>query len=216
MGTKTTRLAERPTFGVPRVTNVPSRRLSRRRSAALKRALNEHEPALAFLAHERAIALNVTTGQPLFTQEANRRINPRTGEVRFHASVDFTKEQLAQVRGNVVTHNHPGGLPFSPEDVAFASRFGVAEMRAVTTTARYSMRPPRGGWTLAFYRTKVQPALRAAREDVRREELLAVWKGLAGYTTPGGRRGDERHWDMVWERVAAATGMIYRKESWTP
>lgn len=60
--------------------------------------------------------------------------------------VTFTPAQLASLNGAILTHNHPGGRSLSRADVLLACRWGLAEIRAVTSRYTYSVKPPAGGW----------------------------------------------------------------------
>ena len=44
--------------------------------------------------------------------------------------VQFTTEQLAKMKGANLTHNHPRGSTFSPEDVAVLTAHGLNSIRA--------------------------------------------------------------------------------------
>jgi hypothetical protein len=220
MGTKTTRLAERPTFGIPRQTGAstgggaaraPQRGGRGGRSAALMNALNTHEPTIALLAHERAIAFDRRSGAVIFQQEGHAARGRAAAEGTVH-SVAFSRAQRAQLAGTVLTHNHPVSNSFSPEDVKFAATFQVAEMRVVTSSARYSLFPPRNqAWDAAFYRTRVSPALRRAKATVQRNLQDAVDRETMTLD-----QANATHWHDIWVHVAEATGMLYRREAWTP
>jgi len=46
-------------------------------------------------------------------------------------AVVFNNEELTQMKGNVLTHNHPSGGAFSGSDVALLVSSGLSEIRAV-------------------------------------------------------------------------------------
>lgn len=86
-----------------------------------------------------------------FDQDGGFLLRPRIGGAD---AVDFYDEEIALLRGSVVTHNHPDGNVFSGEDAAFASEHGLLEMRAVLSDGIvYSLRKPFDEW----------PALEAMR-----------------------------------------------------
>jgi len=105
------------------------------RNSLLQSTLDRVEREIRDLAVEYAFALSVD------------------GELLFHTTdeedsqVGFTEAELAQLSGAVLTHNHPGGRSFSPEDVTFAMRVGLAEMRVVTAESRFILRPPEERWS---------------------------------------------------------------------
>lgn len=47
------------------------------------------------------------------------------------SSVKFTSADVAKFRGNILTHNHPGGGPFSPADINTVVNTGLKGIRAV-------------------------------------------------------------------------------------
>ena len=97
----------------------------------MTRALRAEESSIRLAPNEKAVVLN-EDGSVLFEVGGTSR------------SVTFSREQMAQLKGKVVTHNHPGGLDFpegnpgragssfSKEDVALAYKTEVLAMRAVS------------------------------------------------------------------------------------
>ena len=57
-------------------------------------------------------------------------------------SVAFTKKELKQMKGKVVTHNHPSNSCFSSEDIEILRTTKAAEMRAATKFGTYVINPP--------------------------------------------------------------------------
>jgi hypothetical protein len=53
--------------------------------------------------------------------------------------ITWTREEREVMQGTILTHNHPNNAGFSPEDISFACRNGLKEMRAVGSTRSYSM-----------------------------------------------------------------------------
>lgn len=71
-----------------------------------------------------------------------RRIFRKTGDA---GSVSFTRAELAQMRGGVLTHNHPGpnyGC-FSPADINMLRYGKLSEVRVVTPNGIYSIQQPK-------------------------------------------------------------------------
>lgn len=56
--------------------------------------------------------------------------------------VSFTASEIKQMKGRVVTHNHPNGSGFSADDIAMLRRSKAAELRACTRGGTYVIRPP--------------------------------------------------------------------------
>ena len=62
--------------------------------------------------------------------------------------VEFSKEQIAQMKDGVSTHNHPKGGSFSPADIEFAIEADLREIRAVSPQTGYTfvLKRPKNGW----------------------------------------------------------------------
>ena len=54
-------------------------------------------------------------------------------------AVYFTKEEVSMMKNGILTHNHPSGTTFSPEDVSMAVNSGLKEIRAVHSNGVYSL-----------------------------------------------------------------------------
>ncbi|MBY0242220.1 MAG: phage head morphogenesis protein, partial [Burkholderiaceae bacterium] len=59
--------------------------------------------------------------------------------------VPYTEDELRSMKGTTFTHNHPGGLSFSVDDVRNASFADLVELRAVAPHYRHTM-TPKGAW----------------------------------------------------------------------
>jgi len=59
----------------------------------------------------------------------------------------FSPAELTGVNQSVFSHNHPGGHPFSPQDVQHATELDLLELRAVAPRWRYIMHSG-GAWPL--------------------------------------------------------------------
>lgn len=78
------------------------------------------------------------------------------------AQVLWTNEEMAAMAGATLTHSHPSGRAFSPDDIAFACRNHLAEIRAVGTDTAgnrwlYRFQPaqePSGGWNVSSVAAK--------------------------------------------------------------
>ena len=65
-------------------------------------------------------------------------------------SVNVPKKDWKLLTGQTLTHNHPSGSSFSIGDIDLAHDLRLREMRAVTNSHTYSMRPPPGGWQKSY------------------------------------------------------------------
>lgn len=69
-------------------------------------------------------------GDALFKKEGTTR------------AVNFTENEIKQMSGGVLTHNHPNGSCFSPQDINMLRRGKLAEIRAVTQQGIYQLQKP--------------------------------------------------------------------------
>lgn len=53
----------------------------------------------------------------------------------------FTQEEDALAQGNIISHNHPSGYPFSFEEIPMAADLNLREFRVITREWVYSIRP---------------------------------------------------------------------------
>ena len=116
--------------------------------------------------------------------------------------IQFTDEQLSQMHGAVLTHNHPDGWNWpasSPKaagtslsilDVGLAVKNDLAEIRSVSRGATFSLRPGPDGWKANFEELSLTSY--RASQDVY-GEFYARWRD--GYE-PWGRSKSHR-WDMM-------------------
>lgn len=71
----------------------------------------------------------------VFSKSGNLIIK-KTGEADH---ISWSREERSVMQGTKVTHNHPGGAGFSPDDIDFACNNGLNEIRAVGANRSYSM-----------------------------------------------------------------------------
>lgn len=126
--------------------------------------------------------------------------------------------RLQKARGVVFTHNHPQGWrfpvddprhegsSFSLEDVNLACMAGLAEIRAITPTHRYSLRPGSEGWNEAYWHTVVWPMAQAQESAVRLDLQSAILRGQMTCEEAGAT-----HYHALWSQVAHALGWEYAK-----
>ncbi len=78
-------------------------------------------------------------------------IDPVDGVIRARQGtehdIEWDDSDCELIPGRIVSHNHPLGDSFSPEDVRLAWEFGAAQLRAVTPDgATYVLGAPARGW----------------------------------------------------------------------
>lgn len=163
-------------------------------STALKAALDTDERAIRREPLEHAIVRDAQGG--LIARERGT-----------NDAVYFEQKDLARMRGATFTHNHPGRNSLSPDDIRFACRWGLAEMRCVTSTQRYSVKPPTGQtFTWKLWQTTLKKAYDRIEGEVDVDFAHAVRRGLM---TEKGADGAFR--DEIMRRLAAETGVRYTR-----
>lgn len=85
-------------------------------------------------------------------------LNKTTGHEFY---IDFTWDDLANVKDTIFTHNHPSASSFSPDDIKFMIRNQLKEIRAVTKQGTYSM--------VNNYSTSLRQLNRAIKEGLKDE-----------------------------------------------
>lgn len=70
---------------------------------------------------------------------SGKKVFHKTGEKH---SVSFTFEENKRMQGGVLTHNHPGGATFSPDDINILRSTKLSEIRAVGRDGVYCLKSP--------------------------------------------------------------------------
>ena len=140
-------------------------------------------------------------GSDLFTEESKARLFERENEIRnnrtekaivFNSdgtehlqkdgdadSVTFSYEERREMKGCILTHNHPDGSPFSPNDIAFLLRNGLSEIRVCF----------RGG-TYILQRTELTTQKKPSLDDVKNafyEEYERIGEEYNGIAAKNGK-----------------------------
>mgnify|MGYP001572488427 CR=1 FL=1 len=84
--------------------------------------------------YETGAIFDSKTGKLLVVQKGDRE------------SVKYLDKDVKLFVGNIMTHNHPIDASLSVGDLTTFRRHEVGEMRVVTSTSRYSIKPPINGW----------------------------------------------------------------------
>jgi hypothetical protein len=87
-----------------------------------------HSPALAAQLREVEIATRTMLVEvaAAFTPDGEKVVS----KLGTSSQVDFTDKEIERMEGAILTHNHPGGLPFSENDLTFFAAHRLLEMRA--------------------------------------------------------------------------------------
>jgi hypothetical protein len=175
---------------------------------SLRAEVDETETQIRGLRVERAV----------FFGPNGERLVDVTGDAK---SYRLSQKEFDSLRGvgATMTHNHPGGWErvntdprhqgssFSLADIRQAAALNLSEVRAVTPTRRFWMKPPPGGWEDHHWQTTIPKAY--ARAD---KEILAslVQQVRMGRLTM--EEATARHYHEVWTRVAREVGASYGVE----
>ena len=119
--------------------------------------------------------------------------------------VSFTIPAELKENVMVITHNHPQGTSFSPEDVGVALRTGVEELRAVSPRYVYVLGPPKAGWQTIDRQALADDVLKTVRTVERQ-----LWNKVQS-----GQLSEQEAimllWHTVWTRVSRRFGFRYRR-----
>ena len=181
--------------------------------------LSSADLAAVVRAHEDEIVRSDKAERGIAVDAKGRTLVAKTGEARH---IVWRQPEAERLRGSVFTHNHPtgytfaigdprrGGSSLSFEDVAFAVKWQVAEVRAVSPGWRHSLTPGSSGWPSA---EKLRETFIAVESEVKAEGWSAINAAEARGDREKVRREQEAnyfHW--IWQRVAQALGLNYRRD----
>jgi len=136
--------------------------------------------------------------------------------------IDFTQEEVARLRasrGVILTHNHPrgwdypaggplrAGSSFSDVDIQFACLVEATEVRVVSPTRRYFLRPAASGWDRDYWENVLNPVYVRHKADVQRQFRLRVQSRQMSWEEAG---AEDMH--EIWSRVTAEIGLTYDRE----
>ena len=136
------------------------------------------------------------------------------GELLLHQTtaatsrVTFDAAAIARLPGAVLTHNHPGGRSFSEEDVTFAMRVGLAEMRVVTARSRYVLRPPNDRWSWLLLKS-FPAVVQLERHLLQRQLFSEIASGAMSR-----RQFELAYHHLLWECLSRRQLIDYSVESW--
>lgn len=137
----------------------------------------------------------------------------------FKTGVYFTPKEMVEMKGKILTHNHPTGADFgkndprykgfgfSKPDIELACKTQLKEMRAVSNGYRHSLEPPSSGWDNKYWKDKVAPAYQKYEDEV-----ISEWKPLVSSGKLDKRIAHRDIQHEVIKRTAKDLGMIYKRE----
>lgn len=168
-------------------------------------SIRDYEGKIRAQRHESALVTDAS-GKPLVTKRGGKDY------------VDFSSRDMAKMTGKdaIITHNHPAGWDFpkadprhngnsfSREDIEVSTRVRAGEMRAVTPTRTYYVRPPPGGWSNEYFNREIAPRYDRANNDVRRDFTRDITSRRMTIA-----EAEARHNHEVWQRVFGELGIDY-------
>lgn len=156
----------------------------------------------AVTAIEKEIADNDFETAAVFANDGTLLLR-KTGE---RAAVRFTQpEALRMIDAAVFTHNHPRNTSFSLADVDLAWRLRIGEIRVVTQSFLYRLRPPVGGWRKIEWQV-IEDTVNTVHDYVRQNFQAAL---RARKLTED--EADLRGWHTIWLRVARLLSLTYTR-----
>lgn len=154
----------------------------------LRRTLRRVEREIVDRPDEIAVVV-ARTGIVLFT---------RTGA---HNYVALDDVQIGEWRGAYLTHNHPGGRSFSPQDVLMLLTTRLAEVRAVSEQYEYSLLLPDDEWE------DVEDLVGWVSRRIADNDRIAFnTEGVSPDTL------ETTFWHRVWLEIAEIRGWQYRRQ----
>lgn len=174
----------------------------------LAKELDAAEKEIRGLTYEQAI---------YFSPDGRRLVQVRGDEKSF----TVPEKEFNSLRGvnATMTHNHPSGHKYSPsdprhrgdsfsiQDVRQAAYLGLSEVRAVTPTRRFWMKPPKGGWQEHHWRKTIPDSYKKHYDTVLPDLVHQV---RAGRITQA--EANARLYHEVWSRVSKELGISYGYE----
>lgn len=90
----------------------------------------------SFIRKEEDRITEKATEEAVCCTKSGKKIFSKTGG---SDRVDFTPEELLQMKGAILTHNHPSGGTFSCDDVALFTKHGLFRIRAAGEKTTYQL-----------------------------------------------------------------------------
>jgi len=125
-------------------------------------------------------------------------------------SVVFDDADVQKMAGTVLTHNHPSGGSFSPEDIALGSTGSLKEVRAIGTNPLgeqfiHRMRPPKGKTWPDIH--EIQMAVSLADSKIKAKFWPKISSGQMSIA-----EANAYHWHEVWTIASKNLGLVYERE----
>lgn len=158
---------------------------------------HKEEARTKFLKHEEAMGV-LDDGRVVLTKRGTRN------------KVEFTADEVSRLRNGTLTHNHPRGSAFSPEDITFATAYDLKQVRAV---GRNDM-----GETHIFTATRPVGGWKHSRNETRRtiDHIAADMRDALRKKVDKGKMSPERanadFWHEVMKKASKALSFEYKRK----
>lgn len=163
---------------------------------------------------ENGIRMNRYESAIVIDKKGNIVFDKRGGS----RQVYFTRQEVNNMRDNVLTHNHPSSLgsrgvtslgsTFSREDINLAISSNLKEIRAVTPHGyTYSLKRPSKGWGTSI--NEVNASYKAIETRVRRN--LNKYLDKVGRNETTYARANRLHHHFINKELARKYGWIYSR-----
>lgn len=160
----------------------------------LEKNIQSTEEEIRKLSKERAYLYN-DSGEVIWKNDGNSN------------SVDLSDAARRNLlKDNVLTHNHPGSTSFSHADIDVMLRNKMKEIRAIGKNDNLVRAKLRDGFTEG----EVAKYIKDNIKDIENEVKDFLWGSIKDGLIPNDMAAIE-HWNEVWNRVAARTGLDYER-----
>lgn len=124
-------------------------------------------------------------------------------------AVRFTSTEIKQMRDGVLTHNHPNGSCFSPEDINMLRRGKLSEIRAVTSQGIYRLQKPASWKKSISSLEKIEEVYYAIDKEISMPIYAQAYRGEITYP-----QADAMSQEAVIREFGKRYGMNFGFDSW--
>lgn len=138
---------------------------------------------------------------------SGKRIYKKTGGTD---RVDFTASERKQMAGGILTHNHPNGSCFSPQDINMLRSGKLQEIRAVTSKGVYRIQAPEAWSKDISSLDKISQVYREIDTRVRKPFYEQAQRGEITFA-----RAERMSQEAAVQELCGRYGMPYSFDTWS-